>query len=338
MGVAVACLCTWDWLADLGAHKGLPCVLGHALSRQASPGGKATNDKRDAHQRAVLLRWGMLPPASVSPADLRATRARLRRRMSLTRKRAELRAHIQHTHSPSTLPELGTKRADTAHRAGVAERCPALAVHKSMAEDLALLGSYEPLLRARAWPIVTAAPQHDAHTLSLLQTVPGMGNILRRVLLDASHAIQRGPSVQDVVSSGRLGKGAQASAGTRSGTAGDKSGQAYLTWACSAAGLVRRDQPAGQQSLPRLEQQQGQGQAVTLLAQQLGRAVLGRRYPPGFVTVPTGQSDGCPRRILCPFGSSVSASYAGLQSRWLNHVFAFASHRFLLSERSRGGS
>jgi hypothetical protein len=27
---------------------------------------------------------------------------------------------------------------------------------------------------------------------------------------------------------------------------------------------------------------------------------LGRRYPPGFVTVPTGQSDGCQRRILCP--------------------------------------
>jgi hypothetical protein len=65
---------------------------------------------------------------------------------------------------------------------------------------------------------------------------------------------------------------------------------------------------------------------------------LGRRYPPGFVTVPTGQSYGCQRRILCPFGSSVSASCAGLQSRWLNHVFAFATHRFLLSERSRGGS
>ena len=26
---------------------------------------------------------------------------------------------------------------------------------------------------------------------------------------------------------------------------------------------------------------------------------LGRRYPPGFVIVPTGQSDGCPRRLLC---------------------------------------
>ena len=26
---------------------------------------------------------------------------------------------------------------------------------------------------------------------------------------------------------------------------------------------------------------------------------VGRRYPPGVVTVPTGQSEGCPRRILC---------------------------------------
>ena len=26
---------------------------------------------------------------------------------------------------------------------------------------------------------------------------------------------------------------------------------------------------------------------------------LGRRYPPGFMTVPTGQSYGCQRRILC---------------------------------------
>jgi hypothetical protein len=65
---------------------------------------------------------------------------------------------------------------------------------------------------------------------------------------------------------------------------------------------------------------------------------VGRHSPPGFVTVPPGQRFDCQRRILCPFGSSVSASYAGLQSRWLNHVFAFAAHRFLLSERSRGGS
>lgn len=163
--VAVECVFTWYWLADLGAREGIPFVLGHALSMKAIHGGKATNDTIDAHKIAVLLRGGMLPQAAVSPAEMRATRALLRRRMSLTRKRAELWAHIQHTHSQSHLPEIGKKLAYQAHRDGVAERFPAPAVHKSLAVALALLGYDEPLLRDLALPIVKAAQQHDAHTL-----------------------------------------------------------------------------------------------------------------------------------------------------------------------------
>jgi transposase len=213
--VAVACLCTWDWLADLCAQAGIPCVLGHALSMQAIHGGKATNDTSDAHKLAVLLRGGMLLQASVYPAEMRATRDLLRRRMSLTRNRAELLAHIQPTNSPSNLPEMGKKLAYQAHRDGVAARFPDRAGQKSREVDLALLGYDEPLLRDLEWPSVKAAQQHDAHTLSLLQTVPGIGNILSLVLLDASHAIQRFPSGQDVVSSCRLVTCAKASAGTR---------------------------------------------------------------------------------------------------------------------------
>ena len=55
------------------------------------------------------------------------------------------------------------------------------------------------------------------------------------------------------------------------------------------------------------------------------------------VTLSTGFGDDAdgsvrwlPVSYPVPFGSSVSASYAGLQSRWLNHVFACAAHRFLL--------
>src|SRR5215216_4172752 len=82
MVVAVACLFTWYWLADLGAHEGIPFVLGHALSMTAIHGGKATNDKSDAHKSAGLLRGGLLPQASVSPAAMRATRDLRRRRLS----------------------------------------------------------------------------------------------------------------------------------------------------------------------------------------------------------------------------------------------------------------
>jgi len=68
----------------------MPFVLGHALYMKAIHGGKAKNDKIDAHTIAVLLRGGMLPQAYVYPAAMRATRDLLRRRMPLMRKRAEL--------------------------------------------------------------------------------------------------------------------------------------------------------------------------------------------------------------------------------------------------------
>jgi hypothetical protein len=68
----------------------MPFVLGHALSRKAIQGGNANNDQIDAHKLAALLRGGMLPHASGSPAKMRATRDLLRRRLHLMRTRAEL--------------------------------------------------------------------------------------------------------------------------------------------------------------------------------------------------------------------------------------------------------
>jgi hypothetical protein len=63
MVIAVDCLLPWDWLAALWAQDGLPCVLGHALSRQALHGGKAHHDQIDSQQIALLLRGGLLPQA-----------------------------------------------------------------------------------------------------------------------------------------------------------------------------------------------------------------------------------------------------------------------------------
>jgi transposase len=54
--VAVECIFTWYWLADLCAREGLPFVLGHALYMTAIHGGKAKNDRIDAQKIAVLLR------------------------------------------------------------------------------------------------------------------------------------------------------------------------------------------------------------------------------------------------------------------------------------------
>jgi len=274
MVIAVECIFTWYWLADLCAQEGLPFVLGHALYMKAIHGGKAKNDKIDSQKIAVLLRGGMLPQAYVYPAKMRATRDLLRRRMHLMRKRAELLAHIQNTNSQYNLPEIGKKIAYKANRVGVAERFPDPAVQKSIEVDLALIDHYDRLLRDVELSILHTAKQYDANTLYLLRTVPGIGEMLSLVLLYEIHDIQRFPRVQDFVSYCRLVKCAKESAGKRYGTSGTKIGNAYLKWAFSeAAVLFLRNNPQGQKYLTRLEKKHGKGKALTVLAHKLARAV-----------------------------------------------------------------
>ena len=107
--VAVECIFIWYWLADLCAREGIAFVLGHALYMKAIHGGKAKNDRIDAHKIAVLLRGGMIPQAYVYPAEMRSTRDLLRRRMHLMRQRAELLAHVQNTNHQYNLPDIGKK-------------------------------------------------------------------------------------------------------------------------------------------------------------------------------------------------------------------------------------
>jgi transposase len=249
---------------------------------KAIHGGKAKNDKIDAHKIAVLLRGGMLPQAYVYPAEMRATRDLLRRRMHLMRKRAELLAHIQNTNSQYNLPEIGKQLAYQANRAGVAERFLEPAVQKSVEVDLALSDTYDRLLTTLELDLVQTAKTHDAQTFYRWRAIPGIGKILALVLLYASHESHRCPRVQEFVSSCRRGKCAKESAGKRYGTSGKKIGKAYLTWAFSeAAVLFLRNNPAGQKDLARLVKNHGKGKALTVLAHTWARAVydMGQRDP-----------------------------------------------------------
>jgi hypothetical protein len=185
-----------------------------------------------------------------------------------------LLAHIQHTNSQYNLPELGKKLAYKGNRDGVAARFLDPAVQKSVEVDLALIDHYDRLLSDVALTIVQTAKQHNAQALYRLQSVPGIGKILRLVLLYEMHDITRFPRVQDFVSSCRLVKCAKESAGKRYGTSGKKIGNAYLKWAFSeAAVLFLRNNPQGQKFLARLEKKHGQGKALTILAHKLARAV-----------------------------------------------------------------
>jgi hypothetical protein len=82
----------------------------------------------------------------------------------------------------------------------VAERFADPAGQKSLAVDLALITYDDEVRRDGERPSVKTAQPHDANTLSLLHTVPGIGKMLSLVLLYEIHDIARFPSGQDVVS------------------------------------------------------------------------------------------------------------------------------------------
>ena len=272
--VAVECMFSWYWLADLCAEHEIPFVLGHALYMKAIHGGKSKNDRIDAHKIVALLRGGMIPMAYVYPHKMRSTRDLLRRRNHLVRKRAELLAHIQNTNSQYNLPEIGKKIAYKSNRNGVAERFPDPSVQKSVFVDLSLIDYYDQLLTDLELYIVRTAKGHDVNTFYRLRSVPGIGKVLALVILYEIQDIRRFPRVQNFVSYCRLVKCAKISAGKRHGTSGKKIGNAHLKWAFSqVAVLFLRNNPDGQTYLKKLERKHGKGKALTILAHKLARAV-----------------------------------------------------------------
>ena len=272
--VAVECIFTWYWLADLCSEHNIPFVLGHALYMKAIHGGKAKNDKIDSHKIATLLRGGMIPMAYVYPRNMRSTRDLLRRRMHLMRKRAELLAHIQNTNSQYNLPEFGKKIAYKANRTGITEHFSDASVQKSMGVNLALIDFYDQLLTDLELYITRLAKVHDSNSFYLLRSVPGIGKILSLSILYEIYDIERFPRVQDFASYCRLVKCARESAGKRYGTSGKKIGNAHLKWAFSeAAVLFLRQNPRGKIYFSRLERKHGKGKALSVLAHKLARTV-----------------------------------------------------------------
>jgi len=204
--VAVECIYTWYWLADLCAREGIAFVLGHALYMKAIHGGKAKNDRIDALKIAMLLRGGMLPQAYAYPAGMRATRDLLRRRLHLVRKRGQLLAHIQMTAQQYNLPPLGKRIAYPANREGVAKHFEDRTVRKSIALDLALVERYDALLRDLELDLVRQARQHDPQAFALLRTIPGVGKVLALTILYEVHDVRRFDRVQEFASYARLVK------------------------------------------------------------------------------------------------------------------------------------
>ncbi|HEM62265.1 MAG TPA: IS110 family transposase [Chloroflexi bacterium] len=273
--VGCECIFCWYWLADLCVAEEIAFVLGHALYMKAIHGGKAKNDKIDAHKTATLLRGGAFPMAFVYPPEMRATRDLLRRRLFFARKRGELFGHVRSTFQQynKPFPSSGQLRYKK-HREGLAEAFDDPALRATIEADLALADRYDTVLAELERIIEDQARVHDPEALELLRTIPGVGKILALTLLYEIHHIGRFDSVQKFSSYCRLVKSEHRSAGKRVGSGGAKIGNAHLKWAFSeAAVLFLKGNPRAQAHLKRLQRKHGKAKGLSILAARLGRSV-----------------------------------------------------------------
>ena len=272
--VGVECVFCWYWLSDLCEDHKIPFILGHALYMKAIHGGKTKNDKIDSYKIVSLIRGGNFPMAYAYPAEMRATRDLLRRRMYITYQCGQLLAHIQNTNTQYNLPEFKKKISRKYNRDGVAERFMDPAVKKSVEVDLAIIDALNPILSNLEWHIEKTARQHDYKTLMLLRSIPGVGKILALVILYEIHDIRRFPSVQDFSSYARLVRPKKESAGKWAGASNKKIGNHHLKWAIKEATiLMLRSSDDVKKYVAKLEKKYNKGKARGIFAHKLGRAI-----------------------------------------------------------------
>jgi transposase len=275
-GLVVAAECTfcWYWLADLCREEGIAFRLGHAWEMKVIHGSKTKNDRIDSEKIAQLLRVGLLPPAYVYPAEMRATRDLLRRRSYLVRRRSEALTHVQligwqYQHDAPT-----GKLRYASNRAAVLDRVDDACVRRTLQVDLDLAEHLDQQINELETFLTAQAKGHDLPTFYRLRSIPGVGKVLALTLLYEIGDIRRFETVGGFLSYARLVRPAKESAGKRVGSGNAKMGNAHLKWAFrEAAALMTRHEPTIKAWAARKAKAVGKGKAQAILAAKLARAV-----------------------------------------------------------------
>jgi len=264
----------WYWVSDFCEKISVDFILGHALYMKCIHGGKAKNDRIDSYKIAKLIRGGNFPLAYVYPKEMRATRDLLRRRMSIVRHGANLKAHVVNTTSQYNLPPNKVNLKNVKDREELKSKFSDPAVQRNINLDISILDAYAKELNSVECFIEKQAKQHNPVHLKILQTVSGVGRILSLTILYEIGIISRFENVQKFASYSRLVKCKAESAGKSYGTQGNKIGNAHLKWAFSqVAVLYLRGNKEAQKYLQKLQKRMSKAKALSVLAHKLGRCI-----------------------------------------------------------------
>src|SRR6516225_5688725 len=274
-GLVVGCECMhcWYWLADTCRDEGIAFVLGHAWALRAVHGSKTKCDRHDAQAIARLLKGGNFPLAYAYPQERRGLRDLLRARLRLVRQRAELYGHVHTARRQANLPPVSSDVKYKGKRGGITADIADPFVRRRVETHLALLEPLDTTIRRLEAEIEDAARLIFPVELAVLQSTPGVGQVLSLTILLEMDTVERFDTRQQFCSYARLCGAVQESAGQRTGLGNRKAGNAWLKGAFSEAAVLsaQKDERLGT-LLQRLASRLGKPKALSALAHKLGQA------------------------------------------------------------------
>ena len=263
-GTAVESTFNWYWLVDGLQDNGFGVQLVNTAAVKQYDGLKYSGDHQEAFHLAHLMRLGILPTGYIYPKEQRAIRDLLRRRMSLVRSASTQLISVQSQIWRSTgirmksgelrKPDFSPPHLDkyTLQAVGAG-----LTVYQAIQQEINVLEQ----------------SAHQAVKLTdafkILQTVTGIGKILGLTIMLETGDIHRFAGAGNFASYCRCVDATRTSNGKTKGTGNAKTGNKYLSWACSEA---VRFEPLAQRYYERKKAKTNGIIAIRAVARKLARA------------------------------------------------------------------
>lgn len=268
--------CNWYFLHDFCVKLGVEFVLGHALYIRAIAQNKIKNDKIDSQVLADLLRTNFLPVGYVMPAELRGLRELMRRRMYLVNKRTGMKSSLTMSVHMQGFTEFTKKEKLTNQQmAAFRSRSSSEVLLTGWQSFVEVIDTLDREIRLLEKAISKYAGEiGHSDELAIIQSFPGIGEVLSSTILFEIGTIGRFPSVQDFSSYSRLVVPDGESNGKKCGKRSGKIGNPNLNWAINeAAVLMPGNCTAVKRYYESLQKKKGKRAARHTLAHRIGRAI-----------------------------------------------------------------
>ena len=271
VGIVVESTYNWYWVVDGLMDAGYRVHLAHPSAIKKYEGLKHSGDVADAAYLAQLLRLGLLAEGYIYPRAERGVRDLARKRMQRVRYRTAQILSIENILIRQTGARMkgeAVKRLTAAQVDGFALAPDvALAMEANRAVSQALGQQIEALERRLKERVSLRAEYR------LLQTMPGVGEILATTIMLETGAVGRFAQVGNFSSYCRCVDSLRESNGRKKGEGNAKNGNKYLAWAfIEAANFALRCCPQAKSFYERKKNKSNRVLALKALAHKLARA------------------------------------------------------------------